>query len=68
MTEDELVALVRRVMDADGATEAEDDALVALLERHVPHPAITDLIFHTHPEPTAEQVVAAALAYRPIAL
>ncbi|MGK5638901.1 bacteriocin immunity protein [Streptomyces sp. URMC 126] len=68
MERDELVRLVRRVMDGEGADEAEHDALVAELERNVPHPAVTDLIYHHRPELSAEQVVDAALAYRAIAL
>ena len=63
----ELIAIVRRIMDADG-TESELDALIDTLDSNVPHPGVTDLIFWSQDgdEPTAEQVVDAALAYRPI--
>ena len=63
----ELIAIVRRIMDADG-TESEIDALITTLESNVPHPSVSDLIFWPQDgvEPTAEQVVDVALAYRPI--
>ncbi|UBI38901.1 MULTISPECIES: bacteriocin immunity protein [Streptomyces] len=68
MERDGLVRLVRRIMDGEGASEAEHDALVAEFERSVLHPAVIDLMYHQRPELSAEQVVDAALAYRPIAL
>lgn len=63
----ELIAIVQRIMDADG-TESEIDALIDTAESNVPHPGLTDLIFWPQDghEPTAEQVVDVALAYRPI--
>jgi len=63
----ELIAIVRRIMDADG-TESEIDALIATLESNVPHPSVSDLIFWppSGDEPTAEQIVDAAMTYRPI--
>lgn len=45
MTREELVRAVRRIMDADG-TRAELDSLLALVERNVPHPGISDLLFY----------------------
>jgi hypothetical protein len=65
---DALVALTQRIMDADG-TEAEIDGMIELLERNVPHPAVTDLIFYPDEEDvTAEQIVERALAHRPVPL
>lgn len=66
----ELVSLVQCIMDGEG-TEEEHDALAETLERNVLHPRVLDLIYYPenkgHGELTAEQVVEAALAYRPIA-
>jgi hypothetical protein len=69
MTKDELVRVVRRIMDAEG-TEAELDGLLALVERNVPHPAVTDLIFYppNGVDLSAEQVVEIALTYQPVEL
>ncbi|MDX2678470.1 bacteriocin immunity protein [Streptomyces sp. NY05-11A] len=72
MNRQELIELVRRLMSAEG-TEEENDRLVEILERSVPHPRVLDLIYHPQSEGlqdgvTAEQVVDAALAYKPFAL
>ena len=42
--------------------------MIELLERNVPHPAVTDLIFYSDENLTAEELVQRALAYRPIQL
>ena len=69
-----LVAQVQLIMNGPvgpTATEAEEDALVTLFERSVSHPEVSDLIFWPEraglgPDPTAEEIVEAALAYRPL--
>ncbi len=38
------------------------------LERSVPHPEVSDLIFYSKREMTAEEIVAEALSYKPILL
>jgi hypothetical protein len=72
LSRQELINLVERIMCGDGATEDEDDRLVALYCDSVTHPAALDLIFYWDSyfdeEPTAEQVVDVALAYKPIQL
>jgi Colicin immunity protein / pyocin immunity protein len=74
LTRDELIGLVERIMRVETADEDDEDRLVDLFEESVVHPAASDLIFHParyfgegH-EPSAEEVVDAALAYRPIEL
>ena len=69
MTKDELVQAVRRIIDADG-TESELDGLLGLVDRNVPHPSVSDLIFYPPNgiELSAEEIVNAALAYQPIGL
>ncbi|RJO73365.1 hypothetical protein D5S18_19200 [Nocardia panacis] len=67
ITRAELIELVRRVMAADEDT----DTYLQLLDTRTPHPAIADLIFHPPIElrdASAEQIVDAALSYRPIVL
>jgi hypothetical protein len=76
LTREQLIVVVQRIMRCDG-TEEEIDELVTTLERNVPHPAPTDLIFYPHDmipgfdleqELTAEEVVDLALGYQPILL
>ncbi len=64
---EELVEIVRRLQTAEG-TEAELDALMEKLERSVPHPEVSDLIFYSEREMTAEEIVAEVLSYKPILL
>ncbi|GHF53453.1 hypothetical protein GCM10010218_38680 [Streptomyces mashuensis] len=67
LTRDELVGIVRKLLAGD----AESDHWLRLLEAHVPHPRVSDLIFHPPSgprDPSAERIVDEALAYRPIAL
>ncbi|WP_236655977.1 hypothetical protein [Streptacidiphilus jiangxiensis] len=67
VTTDELVEVVRRIL----AGGPESDYYLRLLEANVPHPRVSDLIFHPPVElrdGSAEQIVDEALRYRPIAL
>ncbi|MFJ9708729.1 bacteriocin immunity protein [Streptomyces sp. NPDC101234] len=66
-TRDELIRLVQQIMDAR-LPEREQDALLEELKQSVLHPRVSDLIYHSDPELTAEEVVDQAMAYRPIAL
>ena len=72
MSRDELVGLVRRIMAGEGGSQEEADRLVDLFLENVPHPEADGLIFYPERyfghEPTAEEVVDAALSYRPIEL
>lgn len=60
---DELVALVQRIVACDG-TEQEIDGWLDELQSRVPHPAVSDLIYHNDEPLSADEVVAAALSYR----
>ncbi|MFE4962140.1 bacteriocin immunity protein [Streptomyces sp. NPDC056660] len=66
-TREELIQMVQQLIDAR-LPEAEEDALVDELKRSVPHPRVTDLIYYSDRDLTAEEVVDQALAYRPIEL
>lgn len=66
VTRDELVEIVRRII-----ADPTDDWYIAAFERNTVMPGASGLIFHPPPElrdATAEDIVDAALAYRPIAL
>ena len=63
----ELVQLVERIMNARG-TEEELERLLSTLEANVPHPRVSDLIFFPDKQMSAEEIVDAALAYRPFGL
>ncbi|MFD6443690.1 bacteriocin immunity protein [Promicromonospora sp. NPDC060204] len=70
---DRLAAIVREIMEgAPGLSESETDELVSYFESQVPHPNASDLIFypdeHFDSDPTPEEVVQRAMAYRAIQL
>ncbi|WP_206068350.1 MULTISPECIES: hypothetical protein [Nonomuraea] len=63
--------MVQRIMDGEYADERELDSWLEILDRSFACPSghVSDLIFWpSTAEPTPEQVVAQASAYRPIAL
>ncbi|WP_326573084.1 bacteriocin immunity protein [Actinacidiphila glaucinigra] len=69
ITREELVEIVRRVED-DPAGE-DTDYYLLLFDCNTPHPRASGLLFHPPAgleDASAEQIVDAALAYRPIAL
>ncbi|MEU9389676.1 e9imm peptide [Streptomyces sp. NPDC048324] len=56
-------------MDADYASDAEADEMIAALERGLGCPHISDYIFWSFdPQLTAQKVVDRALSYEPFAL
>jgi hypothetical protein len=63
----ELIELVRRICEAEGMEE-EQDEMMELLEANVPHPEVSDLIFYppSGVELSPEEIVDRALAYKPI--
>ncbi|WP_426502432.1 hypothetical protein ACPPVO_32880 [Dactylosporangium sp. McL0621] len=66
VTRDELVEIVRRIL-----ADPTDDWYIEAFERNTVMPGASGLIFHPPPElrdATAQEIVDAALAYRPIAL
>ncbi|MER6003844.1 bacteriocin immunity protein [Nonomuraea angiospora] len=67
ITREELAEIVRRIMEVD----PDSDYYLRLLEANVLHPRVSNLIFWPPEElqdATAEEIVEAALSYRPIAL
>ena len=66
MSREELIVLVDRIMKCDG-TEKEIDEMIELLEKNVPDPEVSDLIFFGEPK-TPQEIVDRALSYKPIIL
>lgn len=64
---DELIALVDKIIKAEGS-ESEIDEWIVQLKESVPDPNVSDLIFYSDEPMTAEQIVDKALAYRPMQL
>ena len=62
----EITELVQQIINAEGKTEREIDELIDLLHLKVPHPAVSDLIFHD--DLTVEEIVEKAMSYKPIQL
>lgn len=67
LTRQKLIALVDRIMKADG-TEDEINNMISLLRASVRHPEVSNLIFYPDREMTAEEIVDVALSYKPIQL
>jgi hypothetical protein len=66
MENKKLVKLVKDILDANDSSEEERHEMFLILEKNVPHPEPTNLIFHHKPKLTAEEVVEKALSYKPI--
>ena len=67
LTREELINLVNRIIECEG-TEEEIDEMIEVVERNVPHPEVSDLIYWNDEELTPEQIVDKALEYKPIQL
>jgi hypothetical protein len=74
ITRDELVEIARRIMDGPGpqADDPDADWYTLLFDTNITQPGASGLIFHPPaglgPDPSPEQIVDTALAYRPSAL
>ncbi|MDQ1042976.1 hypothetical protein [Streptomyces sp. V4I2] len=69
ITRDALVEIVRRVLESE--SEPESDYFLRLFATNVAHPAAADLILRPPADlegASAQRIVDAALAYRPLAL
>ncbi len=69
----ELIRLVERLRKGGvGQSEEDDSRDLEVFERNVLHPQASDLIFYWDDwfdhEPTTEEIVDAALSYKPIEL
>jgi hypothetical protein len=66
VSREELINLVKELYNSKGKTEEEENRLLELLEKNVPHPDVSDLIYWE--DLTPEEVIDKALAYKPIQL
>ncbi|MDR2272058.1 MAG: hypothetical protein LBF27_14225 [Sphingobacterium sp.] len=66
LSRQELIDLVKRISNAEGTTEQEDDDMLDLFLENVPDPNAADYIFSKEYEGlSAEEIVDRALAYKP---
>jgi hypothetical protein len=68
MSRDELLAAVACLMSGGAGTDEANAILMVRVKRSVPHPRVQDLMFHSSPALSPEEVVEEALAYRPLEL
>jgi hypothetical protein len=66
LNKEELIDLVKDIMDVKGKTEEQLVELLEVLKKNVPHPAPSDLIYWENLTP--EEIVDKALSYKPIQL
>lgn len=67
LSKEQLVILVEDIINPK-LEEHEINKKIELLEKNVPHPAPSDLIFWNEEELTTREIVEKALNYRPINL
>jgi hypothetical protein len=69
LTREELNELVRKILNCEG-TEQELDEMVLVLRKNSPDPNILNLMYYpkNNISLSPEEIVDAALAYKPIAL
>jgi hypothetical protein len=67
LSREQMIELVEKIQQADG-TQEEIDVWQLLVERNVPYPALSDLIYGSAEDLSAEEIVDRALAYKPILL
>ncbi|MEV0016958.1 bacteriocin immunity protein [Streptomyces tendae] len=73
LTREQLIEMVRSLMELEVGSEEDEDRVVEALQRNVPHPRMLNLIYHPElegltDEASAEEIVDAALTYTPFAL
>lgn len=67
LSRDQLVELVQRIRNFRGS-DKQLSSLIEVLERNVPHPNVSNLIFWHAPELSSDEVIEQALKYRPLEL
>lgn len=65
LNREQLIELTAQILTCEG-TEAEIDHKLSQLVENVPHPEVTDLIYWSDEDYSAEQIVDIALSYKPI--
>jgi hypothetical protein len=67
ITDEELLEIIAYLVNGHGSA-SEQGYWLEFLERNLPHPAISDLIYWRFAEPNPAQILAEAKAYKPIQL
>ena len=67
LSKKELINLVKRIIQVDGSEE-EINEMINVLKKNVPHPSVTDLIFYSEDDMTAEEIIEKALSHPSIPL
>jgi Colicin immunity protein / pyocin immunity protein len=67
LNKEQAIELVGKIINCKGS-EAEIDEWINTLSKNVPHPHISDLIFHPDRERTPAEIIDIAFAYQPIYL
>ncbi len=63
LSREELIILVEKIINCEG-TEEEIDQMIEIVEKNVPHPEVSDLIFWDEEDLSPEQIVDKALNYK----
>lgn len=66
MIREELIALVKEIVNVENKTEKEIDKLLEILQQNVPDPEVSNLIYYNELAP--EEIVDKALSYKAINL
>ncbi|WP_044973122.1 bacteriocin immunity protein [Ruminococcus sp. HUN007] len=67
LSREELIKLVSDIIECNG-TEKEIDEMMEVVEKNVPDPNVSDLIFWNDDNLTPEQIIDKAFEYKPIQL
>jgi len=69
MNREELIAIAKKIINLETASEEEEDDLIALFTNNVPHPNASNLFFSKENDGlTPEEIVDKALSYKPTQL
>ena len=68
MNRENLVKLVQRLLDGGFKSDEEINEHLQRVEKQLPYANVVELIYHTEPVLTAEQIVDEALKKKPIIL
>lgn len=66
LSREEIIEMIKEILDVQNHTESEIDDLVQQLKAGVPDPRITNYIFYDELSP--EEIADRALSYKPICL
>ena len=69
MNREELIAIAKKIINLETASEEEEDDLIEIFTDNVPDPNASDLFFSKEYDGlTAEEIVDKAVSYKPIQL